>query len=308
MSATELIEEKLTDEGTVVVTKKSGDFVVCNLSSIHLGNATKEEGILERLIPIQVRMLDNVVDLNTVEVPQVRDTNKRYRAIGLGYFSLHQVFANNKIKWESQEAVDFTNKLLEKVAYLTVKASMELAKEKGAYPLFKGSDWENGKHLEYRGYFDEETAQLPVEKWKALQEDIQKYGLRNANHLAPAPNGSTSVIAGGTASLDPIFDVFYYEEKKSYKLPIVAPDLSYETYPFYNQPAYQLDQFWSVKIREQIQRNIDQASSFNLFVPNTIKASVLLNLHMEIWKRDIKTTYYVRSTSTRIEECEWCSA
>lgn len=296
----------MDENGVITKQYQAGDFVVCNLSSINLGKAALSEEVLDRLVPIQMRMLDNVIDLNNIEVPQARHTNMNYRAVGQGFFGLHHLFALKQYEWGSDEATEYIDKTLEGIAYRTIKASMELAKEKGAYPLFKGSDWENGKHLEYRGYLDEEQAHISVDKWKELQEEVTKHGVRNAWMSSPAPNGSTSVIAGSTASLDPIFDVFYHEEKKSYKLPIVAPDLDYKTYPFYNQPAYQIDQFKSVKMREKIQRNIDQASSFNLFVPNTIKASVLLNLHMDIWKRGIKTTYYTRSTATKVESCEWC--
>lgn len=255
-----------------------------------------------------MRMLDNVIDLNTIGVPQARYTNQRYRATGLGFFGLHHILAVKGIEWGSDEAIQFVDEITERIAFLSIEASKDLAKEKGAYPLFKGSDWENGKHFEYRGYFDEEVTNLPTTEWKKLHKEIQKYGVRNGYISSPAPNGSTSVIAGSTASLDPIFDVFYYEEKKSYKLPIVAPDLDYKTYPFYNQPAYQIDQFKSVKMREKIQRNIDQASSFNLFIPNNIHVKVLLDLHFEIWKRKIKTTYYVRSTATQVESCEWCES
>lgn len=302
-----MIQTVLHDDGTITKQYQAGDFVVCNLSSVNLGNVAKNEALLERLIPIQVRMLDNVIDLNNIEVPQAQHTNKQYRAIGLGMFGLHHYFALKGLRWGSEDSVEETDRILEKIAYLSIKSSMELAQQKGKAPKSEGSDWENGKHLEMRGYFQEDT-KLGSKIWKVLQEDISKFGVRNIWISAPAPNGSTSVIAGSTASLDPIFDIFYHEEKKSYKLPIVAPDLSYKTYEYYNQPAYQIDQFASVKIREKIQRNIDQASSFNLFVPNTIKASVLLNLHMDIWKRGIKTTYYVRSTTTKVESCEWCEA
>mgnify|MGYP001255355926 FL=1 len=274
---------------------------------MNLGNVAKDESILERLIQIQVRMLDNVIDLNTIEVPQAQHTNKQYRAIGLGMFGLHHYFALKGLQWGEDESIEETNRITEKIAYLTIKTSSNLAKEKGKAPYSEGSDWENGKHLEMRGYFNSSTA-LPVEQWKELQKELTEYGVRNLFMLAPAPNASTSVIAGSTASLDPIFNIFYHEEKKSYKLPVLAPDLSYKTYEFYNQPAYQIDQFKSVKLREKIQRNIDQASSFNLFVPNNIRASVLLDLHLDIWKRGIKTTYYVRSTATRVESCEWCEA
>ncbi|MCG7334949.1 ribonucleoside-diphosphate reductase subunit alpha [Sporosarcina sp. ACRSM] len=296
MSATQF--ESVTLEDDIVVSRsKPGDFVVCNLSSINLGRAVPEDA-LERLISIQVRMLDNVIDLNKIPVVQAQRTNSRYRGIGLGTFGWHHLLALKNIQWESDEAVDYADKLYEKIAYLTIKASAELAKEKGAYPLFEGSEWQSGAYFEHKGYESEE--------WLALRAEVAENGMRNGYLMAVAPNSSTSVIAGSTASIDPIFKPFYHEEKKDYKLPVVAPDLNHRTYDVYRRSAYIVDQRWSVKQNAARQRHIDQSISFNLYVPNNIRASVLLNLHIQAWKSGMKTTYYTRSTAADIEECEWC--
>ncbi|MBO1910852.1 ribonucleoside-diphosphate reductase subunit alpha, partial [Microvirga sp. 3-52] len=132
MSATEF--ESVTLEDDIVVTRsKPGDFVVCNLSSINLGKAVPAN-VLERLIKIQVRMLDNVIDLNKIPVVQAARTNSRYRGIGLGTFGWHHLLALKNIQWESDEAVEYADTLYERIAYLTISASMEISKEKGAYP------------------------------------------------------------------------------------------------------------------------------------------------------------------------------
>src|SRR5699024_7313408 len=196
--------------------------------------------------------------------------------------------------------VEFADKLYEEIAYLTIKSSLDLAVERGAYPKFEGSDWSNGQYFEKRGYTSE--------KWNALRESIKANGIRNGYLMAVAPNASTSVIAGSTASIDPIFKPFYYEEKSDYKLPTVAPDLNHKTYSVYKESAYSIDQFWSIKQNAKRQRHIDQAISFNIYVPNSINASVLLNLHLENWKAGGKTSYYVRSTSTDVDNCEWCQS
>lgn len=133
-------------------------------------------------------------------------------------------------------------------------------------------------------------------------------GIRNGYLMAVAPNGSTSVIAGSTASIDPIFKPFFYEEKKDYKLPIVAPDLDYRTYDVYRKSAYIVDQRWSIRQNAARQKHIDQAQSFNLYVPHNIRAKVLLDVHLQAWREGLKTTYYVRSTASDIEECEWCAS
>src|SRR5690625_371873 len=298
-SPTQFLEEYVEHENTIVKKYQTGDYVVCNLSSINLGKAVPAD-VLERLISIQVRMLDNVIDINTLPIKQAMLTNKKYRAIGLGTFGWHHLLALKNIEWESEKAVNYTDDLYEEIAYLTIQSSMELAREKGTYPKFKGSKWATGEYFKVRNYEDE--------KWKKLQEQVGDYGIRNGYLLAVAPNSSTSMIAGSTASIDPIFKPFYSEEKNDFRIPKAAPDLTPDTYSIYRRSAYIVDQRWSVAQNAMRQRHIDQSISFNFYVPNTIRASVLLDLHLQAWKEGLKTTYYVRSTSSDIEECEWCES
>src|SRR5699024_4487609 len=179
---------------------KPGDYVVCNLSSIHLANAVRDD-VLERLIAIQVRMLDNVIDINTLPIQQATLTNQKYRAIGLGTFGWHHLLALENIAWETEEAVKYTDALYEKIAFVTIQKSMELSKEKGCYPSFEGSKWETGEYFKCKGYTDD--------KWTELCREVAVNGIRNGYLMAVAPNSSTSMIAGSTASIDPVFKAFY---------------------------------------------------------------------------------------------------
>ncbi len=298
-SPTEFLEEYMEAENTIVKKYKAGDYVVCNLSSINLGKAVPNQ-VLERLIKIQVRMLDNVIDINTLPIKQTQITNQKYRAIGLGTFGWHHVLAKENIRWESDEAVTYADTLYEKIAYFTIRCSMELSKEKGSYPCFEGSKWQSGSYFTGKGYTDE--------KWIELKQAVAVHGIRNGYLMAVAPNSSTSMIAGSTASIDPVFKPFYFEEKKDFKIAVTAPDLDHNTYDIYRRSAYIVDQRWSVRQNAARQKHIDQSISFNFYVPNTIKASVLLDLHLQAWKEGLKTTYYVRSTSNDVEECEWCES
>ncbi|WP_373896320.1 ribonucleoside-diphosphate reductase subunit alpha [Virgibacillus sp. CBA3643] len=298
-SPSEFIEEFIENEDTIVKKYKTGDYVVCNLSSINLGKAVPDD-VLERLIKIQVRMLDNVIDINTLPIKQTQLTNQKYRAIGLGTFGWHHLLALKDIKWETEESVTFADELYEKIAYLTIKNSMELSKEKGSYPTFEGSKWSDGTYFKQKGYTDD--------KWMALKEEVKANGMRNGYLMAVAPNSSTSMIAGSTASIDPIFKPFYNEEKKDFKIPTTAPDLNHNTYEIYRRSAYIVDQRWSVRQNAARQKHIDQSISFNIYVPNTIRASVLLDVHLQAWREGLKTTYYVRSTANEVEECEWCES
>lgn len=298
-SPTQFLEEFVEADNTIVKKYKAGDYVVCNLSSINLGKAVPDD-VLERLIKIQVRMLDSVIDINTLPIKQAQLTNQKYRAIGLGTFGWHHLLALKDIKWETEEAVTFADELYEKIAYLTIKNSMELSKEKGSYPAFEGSTWSTGAYFTNKGYTGG--------KWEELRAEVQENGMRNGYLMAVAPNSSTSMIAFSTASIDPIFKTFYSEEKKDFRIPTTAPDLNPRTYDIYRRSAYIVDQRWSVKQNAARQKHVDQSISFNFYVPNTIKASVLLNLHLQAWQEGLKTTYYVRSTSSDIEDCEWCES
>ncbi|MBM7604255.1 ribonucleoside-diphosphate reductase alpha chain [Metabacillus crassostreae] len=296
------VEEQFTEDGKIITVKTPGDFVVCNLSSINLAKAVTNDA-LEKLIPIQVRMLDNVIDLNTIPVLQAKLTNAKYRAIGLGTFGWHHLLALKELRWENDEAVNYADELYEKISYLTIRASMELSKEKGSYSVFKGSDWETGRYFDKREY----TSNTSKLDWDGLRQEVMEHGVRNGYLMAVAPNASTSIIAGSTASIDPIFQKVYSEEKKDYKIPVTVPDLN-STTTWYYKSAYFIDQQWSIKQNAARQRHIDQAISFNLYVQNTIKAKELLDLHLAAWNNGLKTTYYLRSTSSEIEECDSCAS
>jgi ribonucleoside-diphosphate reductase alpha chain len=298
MSPTTIVNEYQDEDGNIVIVRKPGDFVVCNLSSINLAKAVPAN-VLERLIRIQVRMLDNVIDLNTISVGQAQHTNKKFRAIGLGTFGWHHLLALEGIHWETDTAVKYADELYENIAYFTVRSSMELAREKGEYSQFHGSEWQTGSYFKRKNY--------QSERWQELKNEVAKHGIRNGWLMAIAPNSSTAKIGGSTDGIDPIYSVEYAEEKKNFKFNVTAPDLNHRTYIYYRRARHELDQVWSIKQNAARQHHIDQAISFNLYVRHDIKAKDLLNLHMEAWKHKLKTTYYVRSTSqTEIEECEAC--
>jgi ribonucleoside-diphosphate reductase alpha chain len=300
LSPSTITEEYETEDGDVVIVRKSGDFVVCNLSSINLPRAV-QANVLERLIPIQVRMLDNVIDVNNLPVKQASISNKRYRAIGLGTFGWAHLLAEKGIYWESEEAIELADTLYENIAFLTIKASNELAKEKGSYPYFEGSDWHTGEYFDLRGY--EGAA------WSALQEDVKANGIRNGYLMAIAPNSSTAKIGNSTDGIDPLYEIEFYEEKKNFKFKVTAPGLTPDTYEFYRKTRFHLDQLESIKHNSARQRHIDQAISFNLYVHNTIKAKDLLQIHLTAWDSGLKSTYYVRSTSSEYDSaCESCSS
>ncbi len=291
-----------TAEGDTVVvrTMKPGDFVVCNLASLSLGHLPLENTAeMEDKIATVVRALDNVIDLNLYPVPYAQISNQRYRSIGLGVSGYHHALALRGIRWESEEHLAFADRLFEQINFAAIQASTRLAREKGRYACFEGSDWQTGTYFEKRGY--------QSERWQHLAAEVAEQGMRNAYLLAIAPTSSTSIIAGTTAGIDPVMKRFFLEEKKGAMLPRVAPALSDKTWWIYKD-AHLINQTWSVRAAGVRQRHIDQAQSLNLYITNEFTMRQLLNLYILAWESGVKTIYYVRSKSLEVAECESCAS
>ena len=294
--------EICTEEGDVVVVKtvRPGDLVVCNLASLSLGHLPLEdEQQLQEKVATVVRALDNVIDLNLYPVPYAEITNQRYRSIGLGVSGYHHALALRGIRWESEAHLRFMDEVFERINYAAIQASTELAREKGSYAYFEGSDWQTGAYFTKRGYTSE--------SWQQLAARVAKQGLRNAYLLAVAPTSSTSILAGTTAGIDPVMKRFYLEEKKGAMLPRVAPALNDRTYWLY-KGAYLIDQTWSIRAAGLRQRHVDQAQSLNLYITHEYTLRGVLNLYLLAWECGVKTVYYVRSQALEVEECESCSS
>lgn len=307
MSASSVTQETIVWEtGTVIIQKQIGDLVTCNLSSLVVNRAVKD-GVLERVILIQMRALDNVISLLKVPVPQAQFTNVKYRAVGAGEQGIAALLADEGIMWDSEEAIDYIAKLEEQIMLYSIKGSALLGKEKGSYPVYEGSQWNTGEYFEVRN--------LTSPEWLEVKELAMQF-MRNGYLRAVAPTGGTSVIAGSTPGADPIFDVIYFERKKDFQLPIVVPNLNQKTW-FYYKPTMkmeyeeekQLAHMWAIRHNEVRQTFVDQAISHNFYIPQDINAKHILRLHKENWSRGVKTSYYTRSWDQNHESsCLACSA
>lgn len=298
-------EEDVLKEGGVVVQVKQGDgLVTCNLNSLVLPNVFKDDSIdLQRITDIQMRMLDNVISLNRTPVQQATHTNNQYRAVGAGAMGLATLIADKQIKWDSEDASKFADNLFEKYAYCLITSSNKLAVEKGAYPLFEGSEWHTGEYFVKRGYISS--------KWNELKEKVMKHGIRNGYFGAIAPTGSNSVIMGGvTPSCDPPYEVIYQEEKAGMNVTMIPPNYSSQTMWFYKS-GFEMDEMWSINIISAIQKHIDQGISHNMHIHKSIKASEMLRLDLGAWEKGLKTIYYTYSDTNNVnrsEDCVFCEA
>ena len=209
------------------------------------------------------------------------------------------MLANNRIHWTEDKHLEFADKVYERINFYAIKASMDIAKEKGSYSYFEGSDWQTGEYFDLRNY--------KSTMWDELRKNIKEFGMRNGYLFAVAPNGSTATIAGTSEGVDPVMARFWLEEKKGSIVPKTAPNLSWENFWFYNS-AYNVDQNLCVKINGIRQRHIDQGQSFNLYITTDFTMRQIMNLYIEACKRGVKSIYYVRSKSLEVAECESCSA
>ena len=288
-------------EGDDIIVEKTkcGDFVVCNLASLCLGNFDVDnQDTLKTVVETAIRALDNVIDINLYPLEYAKLTTQKYRSIGLGVSGYNHLLAKKKIYWESEEHLNYVDSLFENINYYAIEASNKLAIEKGKYSLFDGSEWDNGNYFVSRNYVSE--------RWANLAKSVHDYGMRNGYLLAVAPTSSTSIIAGTTAGVDPIMKTFFYEEKKGEMIPRVAPELTRQNSMFY-KPAHEVNQIWSVRAAGVRQRHVDQAQSVNLYITHDYSMRQILELYIKAWENGVKTIYYVRSKSLEVEECEGCA-
>jgi len=282
--------------------KIDGDTAVCNLASINLSKINTYEDI-ERVVPVAIRMLDNVIDLNFYPLEKVKKTNLKTRAIGLGVMGEAQMLAEAEIEWGSNEHFRKIDEVMEAISYNAIKASSNLALEKGSYEQFEGSDWQKGifpidkankeacKLVDRGGLFGY------YYNWQELKSKVKKDGMRNGYLMAIAPTSSISILTGTTQAIEPIFKRKWFEVNLSGEIPVTAPNLSAQTWNYYIS-SYDLDQRVIIKAGAIRQKWIDQGQSLNIFIRLDKASGKYLNdIYTMAWEYGLKSTYYLRSQS-----------
>ena len=318
-----ILYKKSTDKGPDVTCKVynvekeriAGKTAVCNLASVNLSKV-KTIADMERVVPIAVRMLDNVIDLNFYPLRKVKDTNLLSRSIGLGVMGEAQMLAENQIMFGSQTHFEFINKLMESFSYSTINASAELAIERGSYKDFKGSNWSKGimPHDHAPAKTLALTAQNTTYDWSLLRDKVKATGIRNGYLMAIAPTSSISILVGTTQAIEPVYKRKWFEENLSGLIPVVVPNLSPDTYAFY-KPAYEVDQLDVIRAAGIRQKWIDQGQSTNIFMSLDKASGKYMNdIYMLAFELGCKSTYYLRSQSPEAKndvedrslECSGC--
>ena len=286
---------------------RDGKTAVCNLASVNLSKIHTKEDI-ERVVPIAIRMLDNVIDLNFYPNRKVKVTNLNNRSIGLGVMGEAQMLAESRIEWGSDQHLAKIDEIMEMISYNAIKASCELAQEKGVYNEFIGSHWSEGifpidkANNEAKKLVDRGGLFGFVYDWDNLRKEVKTKGIRNGYLMAVAPTSSISILVGTTQTIEPIYKRKWFEENLSGLIPVVAPNLSLENWNYYTS-AYEIDQTLLIKAAAVRQKWIDQGQSTNIFIALNLASGKYLNeIYMLAWKLGLKSTYYLRSQSVEAEE------
>ncbi|MDJ0690754.1 MAG: LAGLIDADG family homing endonuclease [Xenococcaceae cyanobacterium MO_188.B32] len=272
----------------------------CNLVSINLANV--EETELPNICQLAVRILDNTIDLTSPPFAASKAHNDKYRTIGVGCMGLADWLAKRRLTYDNLSEISY---LFEEVGYWCTHASMELARTRGAYAAFEGSEWSKGKLIGAKPVEWFLTNARDKQRWQTLAEDIKEYGIRNSHITAIAPNTSSSLVQGCTASILPVYSKFFYDKWAKGTVPIAPPFI--QDYFWYYHENKTLDQKKVVKAVTTMQQWIDTGISmellFNLnqgvYFPEQpercLKAKDIFETLIMAWEEGCKAIYYIRT-------------
>lgn len=191
-------------------------YEACNLGSINLGLMVKEQGgtfvvdwdLLEKTVRTAMRFLDNVIVVNNYPLPQISEMVQNNRKIGLGVMGWADMLMKMGIAYNSEQGTNLATDVMSFIDYISKTESVELAKERGRFNNFKGSVYE-APHYFSKKFEGKTSNKISPKMWTQLDEDVQKYGLRNATTTCIAPTGTISMIAGASGGIEPLFGLVF---------------------------------------------------------------------------------------------------
>jgi ribonucleoside-diphosphate reductase alpha chain len=307
---------------------------VCNLASLNLAVHTHHKQMdwekLEESVRFAVRQLDDLIDINTMSIPEAARSDRENRAIGLGVMGFSDVLEQLGMSYDTEHAWDFADRIFEFVSYAAIDESTNLAAERGSYSNFKGSGWSKGMvPMDTIATLEADRGvELTVSKgskyrglnWDALREKVKK-GMRNATLMAVAPNANIGLVAGTTPGIDPRFaQVFsrnkisgkYLDlnhnlvndlknmglwEKVKDKIIVEQGDLAnIPEIPSHLKDIYKTSFSTSpqafIEVAARAQKWIDQALSRNMYL-ETRDIAETMDIYTSAWRKGVKTTYYL---------------
>ncbi|NNE76957.1 MAG: ribonucleoside-diphosphate reductase subunit alpha [Pricia sp.] len=309
------------------------EVAVCNLASIALPmfvkNGTFDHKELFKVTKRVTKNLNRVIDRNYYPVPEAKNSNMRHRPIGLGVQGLADAFIMLRLPFTSDEAKQLNQDIFETLYFAAVTASMEAAKEEGAYSSYKGSPISKGEFQHNLwGIKDEELSGRW--DWSKLRKEVKKNGVRNSLLVAPMPTASTSQILGNNECFEPYTSNIYTRRVLSGEFIVVNKHLledlvslgmwnenmkqelmrangsiqHIETIPQEIRELYKT--VWELSMKDIIDMSrqrgyfIDQSQSLNLFMENANYAK-LTSMHFYAWKSGLKTGMYYLRTKAAVD-------
>jgi len=287
-----------------------GEIALCILSAINVGKVQSDRE-LEDLCDLSVRALEELIDYQEYPVKAAETATKARRSLGIGFIGLAHYLAKLGFKYDSQEAWDAVHKLSESFQYYLIKASNNLAKEKGHCENFGRTKYADGilPIDTYKKDVDEISNPKYQHDWEALRESILEHGLRHSTLSAQMPSESSSVVSNATNGIEPPRD--YLSIKKSKKGPLK------QVVPSYGSLKNNYTLLWDmpdntgyINIVAVMQKFFDQAISGNWsynpehFDDSEVPVSVMAQDLLTTYKYGWKTSYYQNTNDMKSDEKE----
>ena len=276
----------------------SGEIALCILSAINVGTIDKRDE-LENLCDLAVRSLDEIIDHQHYPVEAAKISTEKRRSLGIGYIGLAHYLAKLKLNYNDKQAWKEVDELTENFQYYLLKASNEIAKEKGQCDYFHKTKYSDGilPIDTYKKEVDEISSRKLTMKWEQLRKDIKEHGLRHSTLSAQMPSESSSVVSNATNGIEPPRDYLSIKKSKKGTLKQVVPD--------YNRLKNNYTLLWDMKGNEGyinivavMQKYFDQAISGNWsynpenYEDNQVPVSIMAQDLLSTYKYGWKTSYY----------------
>ena len=287
-----------------------GEIALCILSAINVGKVKSDEE-LENLCDLAVRGLEELIDYQEYPVRAAEIATRARRSLGIGFIGLAHYLAKLGYNYDSQEAWDAVHGLAESFQYYLLKASNQLAKEKGHCEYFGRTKYADGilPIDTYKKDVDEISSEELAHDWESLRASISEHGLRHSTLSAQMPSESSSVVSNATNGIEPPRD--YLSVKKSKKGPLKQIVPSYGTLKNDYTLLWNMDSNRGyINVVSVMQKFFDQAISGNWsynpenYPDNEVPVSVMAQDFLTTYKYGWKTSYYQNTNDLKSDEVE----
>ena len=285
-----------------------GEIALCILSAINVGTLKNFED-LENLCDLSVRALDQIIDYQGYPVKAAEISTKARRSLGVGYIGLAHFLAKNKVKYSDKEALPLVHELTECFQYYLLKASMTLAKEKGACEYYERTKYADGilPIDTYKKEVDELAKFKYTCDWEWLRKQIKEHGIRHSTLSAQMPSESSSVVSNATNGIEPPRALLSTKKSKKGPLKQVVPQ--YQTLKNHYTLLWDMPSNEGyINIVSVMQKFFDQAISGNWsynplhYENNEVPMSIMLRDLLTTYKLGWKTSYYQNTYDYKGEE------